>query len=72
MGVGKGMAKYTGRGISLDSTLVLYCLPILLIQIVLPKWGHSSLVPRTLITWGGIEPGTHCLRMREKISVVSA
>ncbi len=28
MGVGKGMAKYTGRGISLDSTLVLYCLPI--------------------------------------------
>ncbi len=43
MGVGKGMAKYTGRGVSLDSTLVLYCLPIL---IVIPKkWGHSYLDP---------------------------
>ncbi len=46
MGVGKGMAKYTGRGVSLDNTLVLYCLPILIVL----KWGHSYLDP-TCSSW---------------------
>ncbi len=49
MGVGKGMAKYTGRGVSLDSTLVLYCLPILTSYInpnsATKKVGHSYLDP---------------------------
>ncbi len=56
MGVGKGMAKYTGRGVSLDSTLVLYCLPIL----------TSYINPNSATKVGSLLLGPSCPYMRNK------